>query len=417
MQNTFLKRLKDTQAITVLVLIKTGSRYEDNSNLGVAHFIEHLLFKGTKKRVNSLAITKELDGIGAEFNAFTSKDKTGFYVKAAKEHLELALDILSDMLFNSKFDEKEINKERGVVLEEFNMYYDNPTMFIDSLLESSVFSGHVLGKLILGEKEIIKNISRSNILKFYKKYYRYENLMIGVSGNFEEKEATNLIKKYFKITKFNPKNNFEIFKSKQNKFKIILQNKPTDQVHTALGFSGISYKDKDFYSAKLLSLILGGNMSSRLFLKLREKMGLCYHIRAYCDNYEDSGMFSIMSGLDKDRIEKAIEYILIELNNIKTKKVSQKELLMAKEYVKGKLILNLEDSAHVVDWYLEHLIFDNKEVSPQDVIKSIEKVTIDDIHRVANRIFQKEKINLAVIGPFENEWKIKFEKIINKIKL
>lgn len=417
MQNIFLKKLKDTQAITVLILIKTGSRYEDNTNRGVAHFIEHLLFKGTKKRVNSLAITKELDGIGAEFNAFTSKDKTGFYVKASKEHLELALDILSDMLFNSKFDEKEINKERGVVLEEFNMYYDNPTMFIDSLLESSVFSGHALGKLILGEKNIIKNISRDNILKFYKKYYRPENLIIGVAGNFEEKYATKLINKYFKVTKYTPKNNFKLFESNQKKPAIILQNKATDQVHTAIGFPGVSYKDKDFYSAKLLSLILGGNMSSRLFLKLREKMGLCYHIRVYCDNYEDSGMFSIISGLDKNRIEKAIEYILLELKNIKNKKVTQKELLMAKEYIKGKLILNLEDSAHVVDWHLEHLMFDNKEISPEEVIRNIEKVSVDDIYRIANRIFNKNKINLAVIGPFENQWHAKLQKIINKTNL
>ncbi len=416
MQNIFLKKLKETQAITVLVLIKTGARYEDKSNLGVAHFIEHLLFKGTKKRPNSLAITKELDGIGAEFNAFTSKDKTGFYIKAPKNHLELALDILSDMIFNSTFNKKEIDRERGVIIEEFNMYYDNPVMFIDTLLECSVFKGHELGELILGDKNVIKNISRNKILDFYKKYYRPENMLIGISGNFEENKTKKLIKKYFKVTEFDKKDNFHKFKSNQKNREIIIRNRKTDQVHTAIGFTGVSYDDKDYYPLKLLSLIMGGNMSSRLFLRIREKLGLCYYIRVHCDNYEDTGMFSIISGLDKFRIESAIQNILLEIKDVKTKLVSKKELEMAKEFIAGKLILNLEDSAHVVDWYLGQLLFENKLETPEEVLKKIKKVNQNDIKRVANRILKQEKLNLAVIGSFNKDWNKKIRKLISKYK-
>lgn len=417
MQNIFSKKLKETKAITVLVLIKTGSRYESDINRGVAHFLEHLLFKGTKKRPNSLAITKELDSVGAEFNAFTSKDKTGFYIKVPKEHLEKALDILSDMIFNSKFDLREIEKERGVVLEEFNMYYDNPMMFIDSLLECGVFRGHNLGKLILGDQGVIKNIKRSQILKFYKKYYISDNLIIGVSGNFNEDTLFPLVKKYFKIKEYNIKNTFEEFVSDQKKEQVLIKNKATDQVHTAIGFLGTSMFDEDYYASKLLSIIIGGNMSSRLFLKIREKMGLCYYIKSYTDSYQDTGIFSIISGLDKSRIESAIETIIKELKSIKKNGVSEEELQRSKEFIDGKLILNLEDSANVVEWYSDQLLLQGDAITPEEFFKRINKITTRDIKRVANRIFVKEKLNLAVIGPFKNskDWETKFKNIINKI--
>lgn len=413
MQNLILKPLKETQAITVLVLIKTGSRYETNKNQGTAHFIEHLLFKGTKKRPNSLAITKELDGVGAEYNAFTAKDRTGFYIKIAKEHLELALDILSDMLFNSKFDAKEIKKERGVILEEINMYFDNPLMFIDSLLESSVYQGHDLGRLVSGRKEVVRKISRTEILKFYKKYYIPKDLIIGLSGNFNKKSSVNLIKKYFKITNFDIKNNFRVFKSKQTKPRVVIYNKSTDQVQTAIGFKGVSYKDNDFYSLKLLSLILGGNMSSRLFLKIREQMGLCYYIRSNSESYQDTGILSITAGLDKLRIKYALKAIFLELDKLKSKKVTNIELKRAKEFIKGKLILKLEDSANVVDWYCEQLLLQNTKLNSEQILKRFNKVTINDIFKVANKILKKETVNLAIIGSFKNRDKQRFKSIIN----
>lgn len=412
MQNIFLKPLHETSAISVLVLVKTGSRNESLKINGIAHFIEHLLFKGTKKRPNSLLITKELDGIGAEYNAFTAKDKTGYYIKASKEHLELAIDVLSDMIYNSKFDEREIERERGVIIEEINMYNDNPVMQIDSLVENSVFENHSLGRLISGTHKTVRAITRNDILKFHKKYYVPENMIIGVSGNFEEKKAKILLKKYFKVKDFNNKNNLTIFQSQQKNSKVILDEKKTDQIHLSLAYPSVKYEHKYDKPLQLLSIILGGNMSSRLFIKIREKLGLCYYIRCESSHYEDTGIFSISSGLDKARIEQAIKYIFEELKKITNSGVTNKELKMAKEFLKGQFMLKIENSMNVIDFYLEQLLLKQKFKTPEQILKEFDKVKKEDILNSAKYIFKKEKINLALISPYND--KKYFLNLINK---
>ena len=412
MQNIFLKPLHETNAISVLVLIKTGSRYENEKNNGVAHFIEHLLFKGTKKRPTSFSISKELDGIGADYNAFTSKDKTGYYIKASKEHLELALDILSDMIFNSKFDNLEIERERGVIIEEINMYNDNPVMNIDSLIENSVFDGHPLGRQISGEIKIIKEISREEILKFYKQYYKRENMFIGISGNFSEEEAKKIIKKYFKVSEFNINKDFDVFKSHQQSSRVKLTEKNTDQIHLAIGFQGVKYDDKYDKALELLSVILGGNMSSRLFMKIREKLGLCYYIRCESSHYEDTGIFTILSGLDKSRIDEAVKNIFKELKNFLKNGITQEELNMAKEFLKGKFMLRMEDSMNVIAFYCEQFIMKGKFKTIEKTLNEFDKITKKDILEVGRKIFQKNKVNLAVISPYKD--KKYFENLINK---
>lgn len=412
MQNIFLKPLHETNAISVLVLVKTGSRYENEKNNGVAHFIEHLLFKGTKKRPTSFSISKELDGIGADYNAFTSKDKTGYYIKAPKEHLELALDILSDMIFHSKFDDVEIERERGVIIEEINMYNDNPVMNIDSLIENSVFNGHALGRQISGEIKNLKSITKNDILKFYKQYYKRENMFIGIAGNFSERSAKKLINKYFKIKDFDNTKTFDVFKPYQKSIQIQLNEKNTDQVHLAIAFSSVKYEDKYDKALELLSVILGGNMSSRLFMKIREKLGLCYYIRCESLHYEDTGIFSILSGLDKSRIEEAIKNIFKELKNFTKKGIKKEELDMAKEFLKGKFMLRMEDSMNVIAFYCEQLIMTGKFKSFEKVMSEFDKVTKKDILEAGRKIFSKDKVNLAVISPHKD--KKYFENIINK---
>lgn len=412
MQNIFLKPLHETNAISVLVLVKTGSRYENEKNNGVAHFIEHLLFKGTKKRPTSLSISKELDGIGADYNAFTSKDKTGYYIKAPKEHLELALDILSDMIFHSKFDDVEIERERGVIIEEINMYNDNPVMNIDSLIENSVFNGHALGRQISGEIKNLKSITKNDILKFYKQYYKRENMFIGIAGNFSERSAKKLINKYFKIKDFDNAKTFDVFKPYQKSIQVQLNEKNTDQVHLAIAFSSVKYEDKYDKALELLSVILGGNMSSRLFMKIREKLGLCYYIRCESLHYEDTGIFSILSGLDKSRIEEAIKNIFKELKNFTKKGITKEELDMAKEFLKGKFMLRMEDSMNVVAFYCEQLIMTGKFKSFEKVMSEFDKVAKKDILEAGRKIFSKDKVNLAVISPHKD--KKYFENLINK---
>ncbi len=406
MKNIILKPLKETQAVTVLVLVKVGSRYENDTNQGVAHFIEHLLFKGTKKRPNSLAITRQLDSIGAEYNAFTSKDRTGFYIKTAKENLELAVEILADMIFNSKFDIREINRERGVVIEEINMYLDNPLMFIDSFLEESVFKGYDLGRQIIGTKEVISKIKRSEIIKFYRRYYRPQNLVVGIAGNFIESQAQKLLQRYFSIQQFKQKNSFRKFNNRQSKARISLKEKNTDQINLSLGFSGLSYNDPDYYAGQLLAIILGGNMSSRLFIKIREKLGLCYYIRAHSEAYQDTGIFSIIAGLDSNKTMQALKEILKEINRIKTKSISVTELKRAQSYIRGHLTIKLEDSSNIIAWYVDQLVLRNKQLDLNTVLDNFNKVKTDDIFRVANKIFKNSKLNLAVIGPSLNRDKL-----------
>ncbi len=412
MKNIFLKKLHETNAISVLVLVKTGSRNENQKINGIAHFIEHLMFKGTKKRPNSLSITKELDGIGAEYNAFTSKDKTGYYIRASKEHLELAMNVLSDVIYNSKFDIKEIEKERGVIMEEINMYNDNPIMHIDSLVENIVFENHPLGRLISGTHKTVEKITRADILKFYKKYYTPENMIIGVSGNFDEKKANSLLKKYFKIKDLKGKRDFSKFELKQKTPRVILDEKNTDQIHLSLAFPSVKYDHKYDKSLELLSVILGGNMSSRLFLKIREKLGLCYYIRCESGHYEDAGIFSITSGLDKARIEQAIKHIFEELKNIVKNGVSQRELKMAKEFIKGQFMLKIENSMSVVDFYCEQIIMKEKYKTPEQILKEFDNVSAQDISVIAKSIIKKDKISLALISPYKD--KKYFLDLINK---
>lgn len=396
--------LKGTAAVTVLVLVPVGSRYENKNINGVSHFVEHLLFKGTKKRPASIDITKELDAVGAEFNAFTSKDLTGYYIKAAAKNIEMAFDILSDMMLNSVFDKIEINKERGVIVEEINMYNDNPLMSLHGLFEETVFAGNSLGWQIAGPKKIIKTISRSKLISYKNKYYQPSNFVVTVAGDFDKVRVKKLTNQYFgqknerKVT-----GGYKKLILKQDKPRVSLVYKDTLQVQIGLGFPAFAQGDKRIYAAYLLSIILGGNMSSRLFDVVREQHGLAYFIRAEIDSYQDTGAFMVQAGLDKSRLPAAIKLILSELKKVADEGVTDKELKMAKDYLRGKLVLALEDSESVADWYGKQLALHKKISTPVQRLKKITAVTSVQIKRVAEEIFKEEKLNLALIGPFKSK--------------
>lgn len=394
--------LKETKAVTVLVMAKVGSRYETGSIRGISHFLEHMTFKGTHKRPTSLALTKELDSIGAEFNAYTSKDHTGYYIKADASHIDLALDMLSDMLFNSKLDAKEVEKERGVIIEEMNMYYDNPLIYIEDLFEESIFQGSPLGQDIIGNRKTIEGMNREKIASFVKQYYTNSNLVVGVAGAIDDK-TVNKVKKYFKSKNFG-KGEFEFkkFASKQAGPQAKTMFKDSQQVQIGMGFPAYSYGHKNTYAFQLLSVILGGNMSSRLFISVRERHGLCYYIKCQPNVYEDTGNLYIQAGLDKNRLNEAIKIIIEELKKVKKNGVTGPELQRAKDFIKGKTILSLEDSSHVCEWYVKQAVLQKKLFTPEEKFKLYEKVKKDDILRVAKNIIQGNKINLAVIGPYKN---------------
>ena len=396
--------LKETQAVTVLVLVKVGSRYEPLKLNGISHFIEHLLFKGTGKRPTSLDITKELDGVGADYNAFTAKDHTGYYVKVEKEHLKLALDIVADMLFNPLFPKAEMEKERGVIIEEINMYEDNPLMLIGDIFESCIFSGHALGQRISGPKQNIKNLKQETIVDFYQKHYLNRRLLVGIGGNFPAQDIKKIVNQYFGAKRLaGQKRPFSKFVLKQRQPKANLHYKDTSQAQLALGLPAFKNTDPRFYPLTLLAVILGGNMSSRLFLEIREKRGLAYFVRAGVNLYEDPGAFLVQAGLEKSRIFEAVKVIREELEKAREKGVTAEELKRAKEFIKGKLVLQLEDSASLISWLGEQRLLADKVESAETKLKKINAVTLEDVKKVAQQIFDFKKINLGLIGPFKEK--------------
>lgn len=404
--------LRDTQTVTVLVIFAVGSRYEQKKINGISHFIEHMMFKGTKKRPTTLDISKELDGVGAGYNAYTSKDITGYWVKISKDKLELALDIVSDMLYNSKFDGKEIEREKTVICEELRMYRDNPVMHIDTVLEQLMFEGSSLGWDIGGEDPIIMSLTRAAMVNFRDTYYASKNVVVGIAGNIEEGAAFKLAKTYFgKPFKKGSMKSFEPFALPARRApRVKLHFKETEQIQLALGFHGYPYGHKDREAVETLATILGGTMSSRLFISIRERHGLCYSIHASHESYHDTGLFTVQSGLDKVRLEKAIPLILGELKKIRDKGVTAQELKRAKEYKKGKMAISFEDSSTVVSWYARQEVLTQAMLSPEEKLAKLAAVTVDDVKRVANELFQTGNINLALIGPYKET--AAFEKLL-----
>ncbi|MFA6908919.1 MAG: pitrilysin family protein [Patescibacteria group bacterium] len=392
--------LHETQAVTALLLVKVGSRYETRELNGISHFIEHLMFKGTEKRPSTLEISRELDGVGADYNAFTSKDHTGYYIKLNSEKLPLALDILSDMVFQSLYDPKEIERERGVIVEEINMYEDNPMMYTEDLFEETVFGDTPLGWKIAGPRENIRKTNREKILRLRDAYHVPSNMILVIAGRFS-KNISSLIERTFAVPR-QPMHGkrFITYSGIQRAPRVTIHYKDTHQVQMALGVPAYHHEHPKLYASHLLSVILGGNMSSRLFISIRERQGLCYFVRSSVNTYEDAGTFMIQAGIERKRIHEAITAILQELSLIAKKGVTADELAKAKEFTRGKLILGLEDSENIASWAGKQLLFKNKILTPEVQLKKIDRVAADEVKEVARKLFVTAKLNLALIGPY-----------------
>ena len=396
--------VKNTKTVTVLILLPVGSRYESAHLNGVSHFIEHMMFKGTRKRPNSLAIAKELDRIGAHYNAFTSKDHTGYWAKSAKEKIETSLDVLADMLFNSVFDQKEFQHEKGVILEEIKMYQENPLLYIDEFFESVLFQKHTLGQLVSGQLSNIRKLSRQALLKYKELFYQPSQILIVVAGGMEKSRMVKLVKKYFAHYQGRRKKiKYSCFKKQKAKPRAKILFKKLKQAQIALGGFAYPYNHPRLETAALLSIILGGNMSSRLFTEVRVKRGLAYSVRAGLDKYQDIGNYIIRAGVDKEKVSETIKVILNELNKIKKNGVTKEELSRAKDYVEGIMKISLEDSAGLATWYGHQALLIGKIISPAQRLKKLRKVTQKQVQRVAQEIFCKQGLTLALIGPFRSK--------------
>ncbi|MEW6610928.1 MAG: pitrilysin family protein [Patescibacteria group bacterium] len=393
--------LRETEAVTVLVLVKVGSRYETKEVVGVSHFIEHMMFKGTRRRPSSLALTKELDSVGAEFNAYTSKDHTGYYVKAVKEQLPLALDILSDMLHHSLFKGDELDRERGVIIEEIKMYEDNPLMSLGDVFEGSMYGDHPLGWHIAGTIPMMKSLSREEVMRYLHAQYHPDRTLVVVAGNYAP-SVRRLVRKYF--GRRGECGAVHEYRQAPEKIRegVFIKEKDTKQVHLGFGTRGYPLGHPDAEAATLLSIIMGGTMSSRLFISVRERKGLCYYIRAGLNAYEDTGNFGIFAGVDLKRVELALKTIISELQSARRKGFTREELRRAKEYIRGKVTLDLEDSESIAEWYGKQYFFLKELQTPHEKLERYLKVTMDDIKRVAKQLLDHRRYTLALIGPLKD---------------
>lgn len=402
------------ESATVTVWIKTGSRNETNDIAGISHFLEHIVFKGSKKRPTAREISEAIDEIGGEFNAGTSKEWTNFHIKARKESLDTVFDVLSDLVLNPVLSEKEIEREKGVIIEEIAMYEDTPIFQIGEVFERSLFRGNNLGRDVIGFEKSVKSIKKDDFLLYRKRYYYPENILISVSGGVDKEEVLTLVNKYFGSLKPQKiqEESYESFKSNQLMPEVMLVEKKNEQAHLMLGFLGQKRDSKDKYIEAVTSSILGGGMSSRMFTEVREKRGLAYAVRVSSDHYKDTGEILTYVGVDPKNAQKVIKVILDEYYALaeKKKKITLKELSKAKEYLKGQLALSLEDTVSVNDFFGIRALFNLEVSTPDQVFKNIDNVTADEIYEYAKRVFIPKKLNLAVIGPF-NE-KSLFEKAL-----
>ena len=398
-----------TAAVTVMVFAGAGSRYENQKNRGSRHFLEHMLLKKKKKYKTTEEVSAAIDGVGGDFNAFTGKEYAGYYVKVASEQSELACDVLSDMLLHASFPTEEIDKERGVIMEEERMYQDTPMYRAGWDFEELLFGDHPLGWDTIGLESVINSVQTADFQKHKDELYTPDNLVLAFAGNIDEKQSSEFAEKFFTGLKGKKDGAFPAFSTYADK-RVFLRTKKTEQAHLVLGVPGVGSIDKDHFAMKLLAVILGGNMSSRMFLRIREARGLCYYISTETDSYLDAGALTTRAGVDVSRLEEAITAIRHEYMLCAKEGVTAGELTRAKDYLKGKITLGMEDSEERAHFYGKQLLLYPHVRDIPEYFAEIDKVTSEQIDGLAKRLLKSEELRLVVIGNEDNQ--AKFEKMI-----
>jgi predicted Zn-dependent peptidase len=387
------------KSVAVGIWVGAGSRFEKDQYNGISHFLEHLFFKGTEKR-SAKDIAESLDAVGGQLNAFTTKEYTCYYAKVLDEHLGLALDVLSDMFFNSTFTEKDIQKEREVIIEEIKMYEDTPDEIIHDIFSQTIWEGHPLGNPVLGTEETISAFTRDDFLKYIDTYYVPENIVIALAGKVEHEKIIDQLSELFGKAK--KKTNLE------NPFPphshSIVQNvyREVGQVQICLGSPGLPQDHPQIYPLYVLNSVLGGGLSSRLVQEIREERGLAYSVYSYHSSFSDAGLFTFYAGTRPENYEKVIQLILKEAFDISQYGISSKELSKAKEQLKGNLYLGLESVGSRMTRIGKSLLSLNRLITPEEVVNSIDKVTIDEVKELAKHLFQKDKFTITTIGPLKD---------------
>lgn len=394
-----LAPMKDSLSTTVFVMVHTGSKYETKGNNGISHFLEHMCFKGTKKRPTAMDISKALDEIGSQYNAFTSQEFTGYYAKAHPKHTDTLIDVISDIYLHPLFDSKELQKEKGVIIEEINMYEDVPYKQVDNVFAQAMYGDQPAGWPIIGTKENVKKMTTHNLERYWQNHYVASATTVLVSGNIDTRTITKKIEKAFTGISRSAKAKKRSVVEPQNRPKILIRYKKTDQAHLVLGVRSYSGKHKLSPALKVLDAVLGGGMSSRLFQRLREEMGVGYYLRTMIDEYTDHGYFSISLGVDSSRFIEVINATLRECELLKTELVSKTELEKAKEYLIGNTILSLESSDAMAEYFALQDITGEEITDVDKLIRKIRKVTPEEVRKVAREIFANDRLVLGVVGP------------------
>ncbi len=391
----------ETKAVTLLFLVGTGSRFEVPEQNGISHFLEHILFKGTEKYPSPLLLSEALDGIGANFNAYTSQEYTGFYIQAEASHFPLLADVLHEMFYRPRYAPEDIEREKGVIVEEINMYRDLPQRHVGDLLFSLMYGAETpLGRNIAGTKETVTSFTSTTFADYQGQFYTPDNIIVSVAGNpgshgWERELAALLGNKTGAKAR-----GFESAAYVQSAPRVLTERRETDQTHLVLGIPMLKETDERLPVLTALNTILGGSMSSRLFSEIREKRGLAYYVRSGEDTFHDTGLLGIATGVRNAEAKEAVSLILTEVKRLKDEPVTAAELAKAKEHFKGKLALGLEGSSEVSSYVAQQELYHGKLIQPETLAEKVEQVTAAQIQELANEHFRPDRLNLAAVGPF-----------------
>lgn len=394
---------EQSQTATVLVLVGTGSKYEKKEVSGISHFLEHMLLKGTAKRPTEMDVFSAIDGIGGAFNAFTGEDFTGYYAKVQSSKFEFAFDWVSDIFLNSTLPAEEIEKERGAIIEEINMFYDHPMRYIWDLWNEVLYGDQPAGWNIAGTKETVSNIKRGDLASYRKSQYVASDTIVCISGNFKEEEAIALVQKYFSgISSSDSFPKLAVLES-QKKPEVLVRYKDNSQTQIALGVRTYSHSHPGKYALEMLNSVLGGMASSRLMEEVRIKRGLAYDVHTENIMNSDTGSLVVSANLDTSRLQEGLKVVLAEFKKIAEAKISEEELKKAKDNYIGRNSIALESSHALASFYAEQELLEGEILTPEEIFAKINRVTAEEILAVARDIFKPEKLNLALIGPFQEK--------------
>jgi predicted Zn-dependent peptidase len=390
----------DAQSAAALIMFAAGSRYEQPAEAGIAHFAEHLFFKGTERRPTARDISFEVDSMGADFNAFTGKEYTGYYIKCTRDQAAQAFDVLADMLFHSRFDPEEIEREKGVIIEEMNMYRDTPAQYLPDVYEELIFGDSPLGRPIIGNKDTIRGATRDTFTGYLDRWYAPERTFVGLGGGLEDSAIAAAEALFGTRPDFHTPDPEPFVPAHSERVR--LHTKDSDQFHLRIGGDGLPIGHPDRYIAQFATTVLGGGMSSRLFSEVRERRGLAYYVFAQHGQYLDTGSLYTQAGVDLARADEAVRTILAELRKLRDEPVPADELAKAHSYLRGKLVLGLEDPRSIVSFGLRGLVLEGKARELTEVLEGFASVTAEDVQRVAAELLRPEALRLAAIGPVDD---------------